>query len=127
MKNKSKKNNKGFTLIELLAVVVILLSISVMAISSISAAIERNKTKQNNAKKDVLVSYARLYFEEHRNSVVRDKCSGNTCTILVSNLDLSEEEGKDADGKPFDGCIKLTIDDNKRVINKAEYKEKNDC
>ena len=38
-------NRKGFTLIELLAVVVILLAISVMAISSISAAIERNKNK----------------------------------------------------------------------------------
>ena len=40
------KKFKGFTLIELLAVVVIMLAISVMAISSISAAIERNKAKQ---------------------------------------------------------------------------------
>ena len=43
-----KLNKKGFTLIDLLAVVVILLAISVMAISSISAAIERNKVKIND-------------------------------------------------------------------------------
>ena len=48
---KNKMNNKGCTLIELLAVVVILLAISVIAISSISAAIERNKGKQNEEKK----------------------------------------------------------------------------
>ena len=42
-----KLNKKGFTLIELLAVVVIMLAISVMAVSSISAAVERNKKKQS--------------------------------------------------------------------------------
>ena len=60
MNKKKRKNQKGFTLIELLAVVVILLAISVMAISSISAAIERNKDKQDNAKKEVLISYGKL-------------------------------------------------------------------
>ena len=58
-----KLNKKGFTLIELLAVVVILLAISVMAISSINAAVERNKAKQDNAKKEVIVSYAKIYYE----------------------------------------------------------------
>ena len=44
-----ENNNKGFTLIELLAVVVILLAVSVIAISSIGAAIERNKKKQTRS------------------------------------------------------------------------------
>ena len=48
---KKRINKKGFTLVELLAVVVILLAISVMAISSIGAAVERNKAKQNETKK----------------------------------------------------------------------------
>ena len=56
-----KNNKKGFTLVELLAVVVLLLAISVMAVSSISAAIERNKNKQNEAKKKMLANYAELY------------------------------------------------------------------
>ena len=44
---KKKLNKKGFTLIELLAVIVLMLAISTIAITSISAAIERNKTKQD--------------------------------------------------------------------------------
>lgn len=96
---KKKNNNKGFTLIELLAVVVILLAISVMAISSISAAIERNKAKQNKAKIDVIVSYAELYYEAHKNTE-GDKC------IELSKLNLSDTEKVDADGKEFVGVVK---------------------
>lgn len=99
MKTKKKNKNKGFTLVELLAVVVILLAVSVMAISSISAAIERNKEKQNDAKKAVIVSYAKLYYEQHKNSL-----SGKN-KILLSQLDLAEKEKIDADNKPISGCV----------------------
>lgn len=94
-----KLNRKGFTLIELLAVVVILLAISVMAVSSISAAIERNKEKQNTAKKEVIVEYAKLYYEEHKNSLETSGC------ISLDNLDLSDKERVDANGDAFSGCI----------------------
>ena len=97
-----KLNKKGFTLIELLAVVVILLAISVMAISSISAAIERNKAKQNETKKAVIVSYAELYYNEHKNTMSNSGC------IEVSTLDLTENERKDANGDLFNGYIKYT-------------------
>ena len=56
-------NKKGFTLIELLAVVVILLVIATIAVSSISAAIERNKEKQNTTKISVIVGNAGLYYQ----------------------------------------------------------------
>jgi len=97
-----KLNKKGFTLIELLAVVVILLAISVIAISSISAAIERNKAKQNDSKKEVIVSYAQLYYNEHKNSL------GNSTSICISldKLDLSDNEKKDVDGNLFTGKVK---------------------
>lgn len=97
-----KLNKKGFTLIELLAVVVILLAISVMAISSISAAIERNKDKQNVAKKEVIVSYAKLYYEDHKNSLGESGC------ILLGSLNLSEKEATDADGDYFIGGVRYT-------------------
>lgn len=93
-----KINKKGFTLIELLAVVVILLAISVIAVSSISAAIERNKEKQNDAKIKVILSYAKLYYEEHKNSET-DNC------IELSNLKLSETEATDANGNLFHGRV----------------------
>ena len=97
-----KKNNKGFTLIELLAVVVILLAISVMAISSISAAIERNKAKQNATKQRVIESYAEAYYDSHKNTLA------GRSVINLSELGLTEEELEDADGKPFTGCVKIS-------------------
>ena len=95
-------NKKGFTLIELLAVVVILLAISVIAVSSISAAIERNKEKQNNAKKEVIVSYAKLYYDEHKNSLGASGC------ITLDKLGLSDSESVDANGDDFTGAVKYT-------------------
>ena len=102
-----KINKKGFTLIELLAVVVILLAISVVAISSISAAIERNKTKQNDAKEEVIISYAKLYFQSHKNSLNQKYSSGNGC-IELSVLKLSDSEKLYADGDEIIGVVKYT-------------------
>lgn len=94
-----KINKKGFTLIELLAVVVILLAISVMAISSISAAMERNKAKQDNAKKEIIVSYAKLYYDSHKNTI-----DDGTC-IKLSVLDLTDSEMTDSNGDYFTGAV----------------------
>ncbi len=101
-----KLNKKGFTLIELLAVVVILLAISVMAISSISAAIERNKAKQNDTKKAVIESYAELYYNEHKNTLPETGC------IDIDKLDLTEKEREDANGDEFTGCVSYTNGNN---------------
>ena len=100
-----KLNKKGFTLVELLAVVVILLAISVIAVSSISAAIERNKVKQNDAKKEILESYARLYYDQYRNSVGN---SGYIDLSLLKNVGANEEELLDVDGNVFVGCIEYS-------------------
>ena len=102
---KNKRNNQGFTLIELLAVVVIMLAISVMAISSISAAIERNKEKQNAAKIEVIESYARLYYEKNKNSL---SSKSGSC-ILINKLDLNDKEKVDANGNTFTGGVRYTI------------------
>ena len=97
-----KLNKKGFTLIELLAVVVILLAISVIAISSISAAIERNKNKQNETKIGLIVDAARLYYDENKNNLSQSGC------ISIGSLDLSDSEIEDADGNPFSGGVRYT-------------------
>ena len=94
-----KLNKKGFTLVELLAVVVILLAISVIAVSSISAAIERNKEKQTAAKIEIIISYAKLYYDEHKNSET-DQC------IETSKLNLTENESKDANDNDLTGIVK---------------------
>lgn len=106
-----KINKKGFTLVELLAVVVILLAISVIAVSSISAAIERNKVKQNDAKKEVIVSYAKLYYQSHRNSL------GNNGCISVNLLDLSDAEKVDVDGVEFSGYVQYNNGSNFKYVD----------
>ena len=94
-------NRKGFTLIELLAVVVILLAISVVAISSISAAIERNKANQNETKINVIVNYAKLWYDEHKNTMIGNR-------IYISDLDLSESEKVDVDDNPICGYVEVS-------------------
>ena len=103
-----KLNKKGFTLIELLAVVVLLLAISVVAVSSISAAIERNKNKQNDTKKSIIVSYAELYYNEHKNSY---SSLSDFCVDVQTLVDidyLSNDEAKDVDGDRFQGVVKYS-------------------
>ena len=106
-----KLNKKGFTLIELLAVVVILLAITVLAISSISAAIERNKAKQDETKKEIIVSYAKLYYEEHKNTISSSGC------ISVDSLDLKKEEITDSNGDEFTGFVRYTNGDNFEYVD----------
>ena len=116
-----KLNKKGFTLIELLAVIVILLAISTIAISSISSAIERNKQKTNNAKKEVLVSYGELYFEEN----INDYTTTNKCVdigTLSEYFNLEDSEIKDADDKQFKGYIKCNCN-NENEIKDADDKQ----
>lgn len=95
----NKLNNKGFTLVELLAVVVILLAISVIAIASISSAIERSKAKQDDAKKEVIISYAKLYFDEHKNENL-------TCVNVENITSLSNDDLSKADGGYFEGSVR---------------------
>jgi len=104
-----KNNNKGFTLVELLAVIVILLAISVIAIPSISAGIERTKKKTDESKKAVLASYAEIYVSEHQN--VSKSC------VNVSELSsyLSEEEKTDSNGNQFTGRLKYNSSEHKYV------------
>lgn len=97
-----KINNKGFTLIELLAVVVILLAISMIAITSISAAIERNKAQQDEKRKAIIVSQGELYYDLHKNSF-----AGETVVYIpLGELGLTEDELKDSNGEIMSGCVK---------------------
>lgn len=101
---KNKLNKKGFTLVELLAVVVILLAISVIAITSISAAIERQKTKQEDATKALIVSQAKLYFDKYKNTVGSNPCVN--VIDLIETFNLDPDTLRNSDGQVFDGSVK---------------------
>lgn len=102
-----KLNKKGFTLIELLAVIVILLAISVIAISSISAAMERNKAKQNTRRQELIATDVTTYRQEHLNTFNSRFNNAKCISIyeLVTNEIISDDESLDADGEMFQGYV----------------------
>ena len=59
---KKKLNNKGFTLVELLAVFVILISVSFVAVSSITSSLERRESDECKEQQELAVSAAKMYF-----------------------------------------------------------------
>ena len=65
----------------------------------ISMENELNRLKQDNTKKAVIVSYAKIYYDEHRNSLPTSGC------IELANLPLSESEMLDSNGDPFEGKV----------------------
>ena len=106
---KKRLNNKGFTLVELLATVVILLAISTVAITSISASMDRQNAKKDEATKKIIISYGRLYLEERVNVTY----SGNPCVsvkTLKSTYNLNEDTLKQSDGTLFDGMVETRDD-----------------
>lgn len=55
-------NNKGFTLVELLAVIVILVSISLVAVGGITASLENRDKKECIEQQELAVGAAKIYF-----------------------------------------------------------------
>ena len=55
-------NNKGFTLVELLAVLVILASISLVAVGGISASLEKRDIRECEEQKELAIGAAKIYF-----------------------------------------------------------------
>ena len=100
---KKRMNRKGFTLVELLAVVVILLAISVIAVTSISAAIERANVKRDDASKKALYTVARTYFDDYKNTINSDCVD---VSVLIDYYNIDSDSIKKSDGDVFDGSIK---------------------
>lgn len=57
-----KLNNKGFTLVELLAVILILVSVSFVAVGSISNSLKKRDVKECEEQQELAVSAAKMYF-----------------------------------------------------------------
>ena len=57
-----KINNKGFTLVELLAVMVILISISLVAVSTVTNSLIRREEKEKDEQIALAINAAKIYF-----------------------------------------------------------------
>ncbi len=121
------KNNKGFTLIELLAVVVILLSISVIAIVNISKSLHNRKTKDFEDDKEMLIEYAQIYISnsDMSNNNNLYNCIKNSGFLKLDDLaKLKKMEIKSGDNHGY-----MIYDSSKNEIVWASTIDKNakDC
>ena len=89
-------NNKGFTLIELLAVMVILVSISLVAVGGISASLERRDIKDCKEQQEVAVGAAKIYFSMETGSNV---ITGVTVEGLIAGGYLDSKYVNGSNGK----------------------------
>jgi prepilin-type N-terminal cleavage/methylation domain-containing protein len=55
-------DNKGFTLVELLAVMVLLLAISVVTVTNVTASLKRNEESELKSQEKMAISAAKIYF-----------------------------------------------------------------
>ena len=77
------KDNKGFTLIELLVVIVILISISAIALPNVLTTLDKNKEQEIQNQKEMLASYMEIY-DSKNNNFLSDRLSG--CKASVSSI-----------------------------------------
>lgn len=104
-------NNKGFTLVELLAVMVILISISLVAVGAISSSLVRREEKELEEQKELAIGAAKIYFSLE-----------NTDCVNIQKL---EEEDYFSDGKKIDvlkeeGYLSVRLDNNSYICSKNE-------
>ena len=68
-----KLNRKGFTLVELLAVMIILVSISLVAVSNITESLVRREEKEYVEQQELAIGAAKIYFSLNNTSCVTVK------------------------------------------------------
>lgn len=110
---KKELNNKGFTLVELLATVVILLAISTIAVTSISAAMDRQNEKKDKEMLNMIISYGRNYLEEHKNTTscvnILSKAGGDNLEDIYGLGEATLK--KSSDNNYLDGSIRYVSGD----------------
>ena len=98
-----KLNNRGFTLVELLAVMVILITISLVAVGNISSSLTKREKKEEQEQTELAIGAAKIYFSLSETNV--------TCVSIQYLVD----EGYIKDSKQVDklggGVIKLNSND----------------
>lgn len=85
-------NRKGFTLIELMVVIAILVIIMGIALPNITSSIERSKSKQKDAKIELIISSAEIYFDRYSTA---SKTNGVKVSTLINDQDIRGIEVED--------------------------------
>lgn len=107
-------DNRGFTLVELLAVMIILISISFVAVGGITASLERRDIKECKEQQELVVGAAKIYFSlNNTNSVTLSTLKGSNYFKDENKIDRL----KDTD------VISVSSNKNKYLYNGKEIGE----
>ena len=101
-------NNKGFTLVELLSVIVILVSISLVAVMGISASLERRDEKETESQQELAIGAAKIYFSLNNKTCV-------TIQQLIDNNYFANEGQVERLNAGY--TIRLDINNNKYIYS----------
>jgi len=77
---------KGFTLVELLAVIVVVGLLASLIFAGIQGALERNKTRQYEITKELIIASAKTYMRDHRSSISDLDIIGGTYFLPIGML-----------------------------------------
>ena len=102
-----REDNRGFTLIELLAVILILASISLVAVSGISASLERREEKECEEQQQLAKNAAKIYFS----------LNDGVTTVKVSELKNGNYFNVNSKTDRLDGESEITIGDSGYIYN----------
>lgn len=105
---RNELNNKGFTLVELLAVMVILVSVSFVAVGGITESLLRRDIKECKEQQKLAISAAKMYFSLDGKNV--DKVTtGVKVSELISKGYIDEDDINNEYVKHND-MIKMKLD-----------------
>lgn len=79
-------NNKGFTLVELIAVLAVMLTILLIAIPSISSAIDRNKENLSSKSIDIIKAASEIYVSTYLKKDIKTSYNNGTCYVKITDL-----------------------------------------
>lgn len=107
-------NNKGFTLVELLSVMVILISISLVAVVNITSSLERRDVKECEEQQTLAIGLAKIYFS---------LASENVTSVTIGDLKSKNYFKEDDKTDRLNDSDKITLSDNKYLYNEKEVGE----
>jgi len=98
-----KLNNKGFTLVELLAVILILVTVSLVAVGGISNSLLNRDVKECKEQQELAVSAAKMYFSLDGKGSASVTISTLKSAGYIKNGDNKVNLLKDTDRVIFNG------------------------
>jgi len=89
-------NRQGFTLVELLAVIVVVGLLATLVFAGIQGALERNKTRQYEITKELILAAAKTYIRDNRGSITDLDAIGTSYFLPLATLQdgIYLEEGE---------------------------------